>query len=114
MGRPTSLGGGSYLVNSASLSDGSSSDRSSRSGSRVQRSRTVDDMPETPSWGRRIGRRGPSRGHPSQAVVPTTQGASSAASASSSVAETPSWGRGSGRRGPSRGATERRLEPGQK
>ncbi|MQL89304.1 hypothetical protein Taro_021875, partial [Colocasia esculenta] len=53
-------------------------------------------------------------GHPSQAILPITQGASSATSASSSVAETPSWGRGTGRRGPSRGATERRLEPGHK
>ncbi|MQM09915.1 hypothetical protein Taro_042799 [Colocasia esculenta] len=42
------------------------------------------------------------------------RGASSAESASSSVAETPSWGRGTSRRGPSRGATERRLEPGHK
>ncbi|MQM05313.1 hypothetical protein Taro_038126 [Colocasia esculenta] len=55
-----------------------------------------------------------STGHPSQAVLPITRGASSAASASSSVAETPSWGRETGSRGPSRGATERRLEPGHK
>ncbi|MQL99735.1 hypothetical protein Taro_032464 [Colocasia esculenta] len=82
-------------------------DMSSRSGSRVRRARTVDDVP-THSPEDSIA------GHPSQAVVPITQGASSAASASSSVAETPSWGRGSGRRGPSRGATERRLEPEQK
>ncbi|MQM19909.1 hypothetical protein Taro_052923 [Colocasia esculenta] len=80
---------------------------SSRSGSRVRRARIVDDVP-THSPEDSVS------GHPSQAVVPTTQGASSAASASSSVAETPSWGRGSGRRGPSRGATERRLELGQK
>ncbi|MQM03849.1 hypothetical protein Taro_036637 [Colocasia esculenta] len=52
--------------------------------------------------------------HLSQAVLPITQGASSVASASSSIAETPSWGRETGRRGPSRGATERRLEPGHK
>ncbi|MQM06966.1 hypothetical protein Taro_039797 [Colocasia esculenta] len=50
----------------------------------------------------------------SDVTVPITQGASSATSASSSVAETPSWGRGTGRPGPSRGATERRLEPGHK
>ncbi|MQL74640.1 hypothetical protein Taro_007020 [Colocasia esculenta] len=80
---------------------------SSRSGSRVRRLRTVDDVP-THSPEDSI------PGHPSQAVVPITQGASFAASASSSVAETPSWGRGTGRRGPSRGATERRLEPGHK
>ncbi|MQL79645.1 hypothetical protein Taro_012101 [Colocasia esculenta] len=80
---------------------------SSRRGSRVRRARTVDDVP-THSPEDSVA------GHPSQAVVPITQGASSAASASSSVAETPSWGRGSGRRGLSRGATERRLEPGQK
>ncbi|MQL95452.1 hypothetical protein Taro_028112, partial [Colocasia esculenta] len=83
------------------------SDMSSRRGSRVRRAQTVDDVP-THSPEDSVA------GHPSQAVVPITQGASSAASASSSVAETPSWGRGSGRRGPSRGATERRLEPGQK
>ncbi|MQL85316.1 hypothetical protein Taro_017834 [Colocasia esculenta] len=82
-------------------------DMSSRSGSRVRRLRTVDDVP-THSPEDSVA------GHPSQAVVPITQGTSSAASASSSVAETPSWGRGSGRRGPSRGATERRLEPGHK
>ncbi|MQM00265.1 hypothetical protein Taro_032995, partial [Colocasia esculenta] len=80
---------------------------SSRRGSRVQRARTVDDVP-THSPEDFVA------GHPSQAVVPITQGASSAASPSSSVVETPSWGRGSGHRGPSRGATERRLEPGQK
>ncbi|MQM02021.1 hypothetical protein Taro_034780 [Colocasia esculenta] len=78
-----------------------------RSGSRVRRARIVDDVP-THSPEDSVA------GHPSQAVVPTTQGASSAASASSSVAETPSWGRGSGRQGPSRGAMERRLELGQK
>ncbi|MQM08431.1 hypothetical protein Taro_041287, partial [Colocasia esculenta] len=76
-------------------------------GSRVRRARTVDDVP-THSPENSVA------GHPSQVVVPITQGASSAASASSSVAETPSWGRGSGRRDPSRGATERRLELGQK
>ncbi|MQM12143.1 hypothetical protein Taro_045057 [Colocasia esculenta] len=72
-------------------------DMSLRIGSRVQRLRTVDGVP----------------GHPSQALLPITQGASSTASASS-VAETPSWGRGTDRRGPARGATERRLEPGHK
>ncbi|MQM23924.1 hypothetical protein Taro_056994, partial [Colocasia esculenta] len=82
-------------------------DMSLRSGSRVRRAQTVDDVP-THSPEDSVA------GHPSQAVVPTTQGASSAASVSSSVAETPLWGRGSGHRGPSRGATERRLEPGQK
>ncbi|MQL80015.1 hypothetical protein Taro_012449 [Colocasia esculenta] len=82
-------------------------DRLDPRGSRVRRARTVDDVP-THSPEDSIA------GHPSQAVVPITQGASSAASASSSIAETPSWGRGSGRRGPSRGATERRLEPVQK
>ncbi|MQL90792.1 hypothetical protein Taro_023398, partial [Colocasia esculenta] len=77
---------------------------SSRSGSRVRRLRTVDDVPSHSPEDSVVG-------HPSQAILPITQGASSAASASSSVAETPSWGRGTGRRGPSRGATERRLEP---
>ncbi|MQL78788.1 hypothetical protein Taro_011219 [Colocasia esculenta] len=82
------------------------SDMSSRSGSRVRRLRTVDGVPNHSS-------EDSVAGHPSQAPLPITQGASSAAS-SSSVAETPSWGPGTGRRGPSRGATERRLEPGNK
>ncbi|MQL96198.1 hypothetical protein Taro_028871 [Colocasia esculenta] len=73
------------------------------SGSRVRRLRTVDGVPSH-SFEDSI------TGHPSQALLPITQGAS----ASSSVAETPSWGRGTGRRGPSRGATKRRLEPGHK
>ncbi|MQL88383.1 hypothetical protein Taro_020950 [Colocasia esculenta] len=80
---------------------------SSCSGSRVRRSRTVDGMPGH-SFEDSIA------GHPFQSLVPTTQGASSAASASSSVVETPSWGQGTGFRGPSRGATEKRLEPGHK
>ncbi|MQL96300.1 hypothetical protein Taro_028973 [Colocasia esculenta] len=82
-------------------------DMSSRSGSRVQRLRTVHDVPTH-------SREDSVAGHLSQTILPITQGASSAASAPSSVAETPSWGRGAGRRGPSRGATERRLEPGHK
>ncbi|MQL87821.1 hypothetical protein Taro_020380, partial [Colocasia esculenta] len=80
---------------------------SSRSGSRVRRSRIVDGVPGHSSKDSIVG-------HPSQTLVPTTQGASSAASASSSIAKTPSWGRGNGRRGPSRGATERRIESGHK
>ncbi|MQL83828.1 hypothetical protein Taro_016334, partial [Colocasia esculenta] len=83
------------------------SDMSSHSGSRVRRLRTVDDVPTH-------SREDSVAGHPSQTILPITQGASSAASAPSSVAETPSWSRGAGRRGPSRGATERRLEPGHK
>ncbi|MQL95673.1 hypothetical protein Taro_028341, partial [Colocasia esculenta] len=75
--------------------------------SRVRKLRTVDGVPGNSS-------EDSVSGHPSQALLPITQGASSAASASSSVAETSSWGRGTGRRGPSRGATERRLEPGHK
>ncbi|MQM07387.1 hypothetical protein Taro_040227 [Colocasia esculenta] len=82
-------------------------DMSSRNGSRVRRLRTVDDVSSHSPEDFVVG-------HPSQAILPITQGASSTASASSSVAETPSWGRGTGRRGPSRGATERRLEPGHK
>ncbi|MQM10069.1 hypothetical protein Taro_042956 [Colocasia esculenta] len=78
--------------------------------SRVRRSQNVDDVP------------GPSspdsvtRHHSvlAQALVPITQGASSAASASSSVVETLSWGQGTNCRGPSRGATERRIEAGHK
>ncbi|MQL82104.1 hypothetical protein Taro_014580 [Colocasia esculenta] len=80
---------------------------SSRSGSRVRRLQTVDGVPSHSS-------EDSIAGHPSQALLPITQGASSAASASSFVVETPSWGRGTGRWGPSRGATERRLEPGHK
>ncbi|MQM00005.1 hypothetical protein Taro_032730 [Colocasia esculenta] len=80
---------------------------SSRSGSRVRRLRTMDGVPSHSSEDY-------VEGHTSKVVLPITQGTSSAASASSSVAETPSWGRGTGRRGPSRGATERRLEPGHK
>ncbi|MQM13344.1 hypothetical protein Taro_046269 [Colocasia esculenta] len=58
---------------------------SSRSGSRVRRLRTVDDVPShSPEDS--------VAGHPSQTILPITQEASSAASASSSVAETPSWG----------------------
>ncbi|MQM06511.1 hypothetical protein Taro_039338 [Colocasia esculenta] len=45
---------------------------------------------------------------------PTTQRASSAASAFSSIAETQSWGRETGSRGPSKGAMERRIELGHK
>ncbi|MQM22566.1 hypothetical protein Taro_055620, partial [Colocasia esculenta] len=48
------------------------------------------------------------------ALVPTTRGTSSTASASSCVAETPSWGWGTGRQDPSRGAKERRIELGHK
>ncbi|MQL96064.1 hypothetical protein Taro_028731 [Colocasia esculenta] len=80
---------------------------SSRSGSRVRRLRTVDDVPSHSP-------KDSVAGHPSQAILTITQGASSATSASSSVVETPSWGRGIGLRGPFRGATERRLEPGHK
>ncbi|MQM17906.1 hypothetical protein Taro_050887, partial [Colocasia esculenta] len=78
----------------------------SRSGSRVQRSRTVDDMPG-PSSQDFVARH---QSVPSQALVPITHGAFSTASVSSSVAETPSWGWGTSHRGPSRGATERRIE----
>ncbi|MQM11800.1 hypothetical protein Taro_044711 [Colocasia esculenta] len=74
----------------------------SHNGSRVQRLWIVDGLPNHSS-------EDSVAGHPSQALLPTTQGASSDASASSSVAETPSWG--TGQRGPFRGATERRLEP---
>ncbi|MQL94913.1 hypothetical protein Taro_027579 [Colocasia esculenta] len=77
---------------------------SSHSGSRVHKLRTVDGMSNHSS-------EDSVAGHPSQGLLPTTQGASSAASASSSVAETPSWGWGTGHQGPSRGATKRRLEP---
>ncbi|MQM22738.1 hypothetical protein Taro_055795 [Colocasia esculenta] len=77
-------------------------DMSSHSGSRVRRLRTVDGVPSRSSEDFIVG-------HPSQALLPITQGASSTASASSSVAS-----RGAGRRGPSRGATERRLERGHK
>ncbi|MQL82687.1 hypothetical protein Taro_015163 [Colocasia esculenta] len=63
---------------------------SSHSGSRVHKLRTVDGVPSHSS-------EDSVAGHPSQALPPTTQGASSAASASSSLAETPSWGRGTGR-----------------
>ncbi|MQL98531.1 hypothetical protein Taro_031243 [Colocasia esculenta] len=80
---------------------------SSRSGSWVPRLRTMDGVPSHSSKDFVVG-------HPSQALLPITQGASSATSASSSVAETPSWGQGAGHRGPSRGVTERRLEPGHK
>ncbi|MQL92421.1 hypothetical protein Taro_025040 [Colocasia esculenta] len=80
---------------------------SSRSGSRVRRLRTVDGVPSHSSEDFVAG-------HPSQALLPITQGVSSAASACFSVAETPSWGRGTSHRGPSRGATERRLGPGHK
>ncbi|MQL99927.1 hypothetical protein Taro_032656 [Colocasia esculenta] len=79
----------------------------SRSGSQVQRLRTVDGVPGNSSENSLTG-------HPSQALLPITQGASFAASASSSVAETPSWGRGTGRRGSFRDAIGRRLEPGHK
>ncbi|MQL72653.1 hypothetical protein Taro_004972, partial [Colocasia esculenta] len=53
---------------------------SSRSRLRVRRSRTVDSMPGHSS-------EDSITGHHSQALIPTTQGASSAASASSSIAE---------------------------
>ncbi|MQL75133.1 hypothetical protein Taro_007502 [Colocasia esculenta] len=57
------------------------SDMHSHSGSQVQRSQTIDDMPGPSSQD------SVTRHHsvPAQALVPTTQGASSAASASSSV-----------------------------
>lgn len=55
------------------------SDMSSRSGSRVRRLRTVDGVPNHSS-------EDSVAGHPSQTPLPITQGASSAASASSSVA----------------------------
>ncbi|MQM20486.1 hypothetical protein Taro_053505 [Colocasia esculenta] len=80
---------------------------SSHSGSRVRRSRTMDGVPGCSS-------EDSIAGHPSQTLIPTTQGASSAASASSFVAETPSWGRETRRRDPSRGATERKIESGHK
>ncbi|MQL84958.1 hypothetical protein Taro_017470 [Colocasia esculenta] len=54
---------------------------SSRSGSRVRRLRTVDGEPNHSS-------EDSVAGHPSQAALPITQGASSAASPSSSVADT--------------------------
>ncbi|MQL77291.1 hypothetical protein Taro_009687, partial [Colocasia esculenta] len=78
-----------------------------RSGSWVRKSQTVDDVPDPSSQD------SVTRHHSvsAQALVPTTQGASSTAFASSYVAKTPSWGRGTSRRGPSRGATERRIEP---
>ncbi|MQL71191.1 hypothetical protein Taro_003518, partial [Colocasia esculenta] len=62
----------------------------SHSGSRVRRLRTVDGVPSHSS-------EDSIAGHPSQALLPITQGTSSTASASSSVAETSSWGRGTGR-----------------
>ncbi|MQM16971.1 hypothetical protein Taro_049934 [Colocasia esculenta] len=77
---------------------------SSCSESQVRRSRTMDGVPSHSSEDFIVG-------HSSQALVPTTQGASSVVSASSSVVETPTWGRGIGRQGPSRGAKERRIEP---
>ncbi|MQM19454.1 hypothetical protein Taro_052459 [Colocasia esculenta] len=79
----------------------------SRSGSWVRRSRTIDDV-SGPSSQDSVTRQ---HSIPAQALVPTTQRASSATSASSSVVETPSWGQGISRRGPSRGAIERRIEP---
>ncbi|MQL81390.1 hypothetical protein Taro_013854 [Colocasia esculenta] len=54
---------------------------SSRSGSRVRRLQTVDGVPSH-SFEDSIA------SHPSQALLPITQGASSAASASSSIADT--------------------------
>ncbi|MQM12142.1 hypothetical protein Taro_045056, partial [Colocasia esculenta] len=56
-------------------------DMSLRSGSRVWRLRTVDGVPGNSSEDSVVG-------HPSQALLPVTQGASFAASASSSVADT--------------------------
>ncbi|MQM17671.1 hypothetical protein Taro_050645 [Colocasia esculenta] len=63
---------------------------SSRNGSRVRRLRTVDDVP-THSLEDSVA------GHPSQAVVPITQGASSATSACSrdTIVGSREWSSGS-------------------